>query len=457
MHCGRQAGWLGWGGQRFIWAWTALFLALFQITAASAGATPTETGETGWAMVPNAQVLDSWSPSVGVHLNGPTGDANGDSDIALWRTQFTLGLGLFEGFEVSAALPYIQFERDVAGRRHTDDAGGLRLGAKYRLFDERDAAWASVALLGAVVIGTGNDSFPAILDRNSAWGQRETWEIMAIVDKVLWTTPAGDDLTMTLNAGGLFFDEPKSFSRQNQSAQFQRRFDSPVANFENPFQFAVALQIPAFTSDHFRLDVFEEFRGNTGTIDEVRGSLPTWLFTGVRMAADNGLALQGGIDIGLSGYLDPYRFLASLSYAMPGEASPAEPVRHVSESPGIEPPAPAPPPSRKKIVLRGVNFDFDQADIRPDSMVILREAADTLRANSEVMVVVVGHTDALGSDDYNQRLSLQRAVAVRDQMVRFGVPAGRLTIRGRGESEPIASNDSEAGRAENRRVELVVQ
>jgi outer membrane protein OmpA-like peptidoglycan-associated protein len=429
------------------------------MTVASAGGLPTETGETGWATVPNTQVLDPWSPSVGVHLNGPAGDANGNSSIALWRTQLTIGLGLIEGLEVTAALPYLQFERDVPGHRHTDDIGGLRLGGKYRLFDEHDGAWASVALLGAAVIGTGNDNFPAILDRNSAYGRRETWEIMAIADKVLWTTPAGDDLTMTLNAGGLFFDQPKRFSRQNQSAQFQRRFDSPVANFENPFQFAAALQIPAYTSDRFRIDVFEEFRGNTGIIEEVRGSLPTWLFTGVRMAADNGLALQGGFDIGLSGYLDPYRFLASLSYAMPASTpAEAETVRHVSERPALEPPATiAPPPSRKKLVLRGVNFDFDRADIRPDSMVILREAADTLRGNPEIMVLVVGHTDALGSDEYNQRLSLQRSVAVRDQLVRFGVPAGRLTVRGRGESEPIASNDSEAGRAENRRVELIVQ
>lgn len=437
--------------------WLAALLALLHLTPAPGRATPTETGETGLNLVPTTDVLAPWSPSIGVHLNGPAGNANGDSDISLWRTQFTLGLGLLPGLEVTAALPYIQFERGNPSHRHTDDIGGLRLGAKYRLLSERDEQWLSLAFLGAVVLGTGRDSFPAILDRNSAWGRRETYEIMAIVDKVLWTTEAGDDLTLTLNAGGLFFDQPSSFSRQNQSAQFQRRFNSPVANFDNPFEFAAAVQAPAYTSDHFGLYLLEEYRGNTGTIDEVRGSLPTWLFTGVRMAADNGLALQGGVDFGLSGFLDPYRFLVSISYAMPGEAAAAAPEPAAPRAAAPVAAAPAPVPTKKKLVLRGVNFDFDKATIRPDSIVILREAAESLRENPDVSVLVVGHTDALGSEAYNQRLSISRAVATRDQLIKLGVAGGRMTVQGRGESEPIASNDTEAGRAENRRVELLVQ
>ncbi|HVM98541.1 MAG TPA: OmpA family protein, partial [Candidatus Acidoferrales bacterium] len=92
----------------------------------------------------------------------------------------------------------------------------------------------------------------------------------------------------------------------------------------------------------------------------------------------------------------------------------------------------------------------------PDSMVILQEAAQTLKENPDISVIVEGHTDSKGTEEYNQHLSVRRAVAVRDELQRIGVAGLRMVVRGRGESQPIASNDTESGRAENRRVELLV-
>jgi len=122
------------------------------------------------------------------------------------------------------------------------------------------------------------------------------------------------------------------------------------------------------------------------------------------------------------------------------------------------PPAakPAPPPSRRRIVLRGVNFDFDRATIRPDGIAILDEVVVILKDEATIDVSVDGHTDAIGSDEYNQRLSERRAQAVRDYLVRKGISPSRLRTRGFGESEPVASNDTEEGRAQNRRTELNV-
>jgi OOP family OmpA-OmpF porin len=110
-------------------------------------------------------------------------------------------------------------------------------------------------------------------------------------------------------------------------------------------------------------------------------------------------------------------------------------------------------PSEEKIVLRGVNFDFDKADIRPDAAVILDEAASLL-SQSSGNVSVGGHTDSVGADAYNQGLSERRAAAVKDYLVGKGVDSSRLTTTGYGESSPIASNDTADGRALNRRVEL---
>jgi OOP family OmpA-OmpF porin len=107
-----------------------------------------------------------------------------------------------------------------------------------------------------------------------------------------------------------------------------------------------------------------------------------------------------------------------------------------------------------RIVLRGVNFDFDSARIRPDAAAILDAAAEALKENSGVQVEVAGHTDSIGTDEYNQGLSERRAQAVVDALVERGIDASRLSARGSGESQPVASNETSDGRAQNRRVEL---
>jgi outer membrane protein OmpA-like peptidoglycan-associated protein len=118
-------------------------------------------------------------------------------------------------------------------------------------------------------------------------------------------------------------------------------------------------------------------------------------------------------------------------------------------------PTPAPATS-KKIVLRGVNFDFDKSNIRADARPILDEAIATLKAEGTITIVCEGHTDSRGTDEYNQKLSQRRAQSVKEYLVKGGVPADRIKVEGLGESKPVASNDTDDGRAQNRRVELRV-
>jgi OOP family OmpA-OmpF porin len=113
-----------------------------------------------------------------------------------------------------------------------------------------------------------------------------------------------------------------------------------------------------------------------------------------------------------------------------------------------------PPPSSQRIVLRAVNFDFNQSEIRPDSRPVLDEAADLLRSNPNVRVSVEGHCDAIGSDAYNQRLSIDRAEAVFRVLVNHGTAPERFDIVGYGSTRPVAGNETESGQAQNRRVEL---
>jgi OOP family OmpA-OmpF porin len=115
-----------------------------------------------------------------------------------------------------------------------------------------------------------------------------------------------------------------------------------------------------------------------------------------------------------------------------------------------------PPRVEKRIVLRGVLFDFDQASIRPEAEVILDEAVRVLEENRDLEVEVAGHTDSIGSDAYNQRLSERRAKAVHDYLVNGGASSSRLSWIGHGERQPVAENSIEEGRTQNRRVELNV-
>ncbi len=110
------------------------------------------------------------------------------------------------------------------------------------------------------------------------------------------------------------------------------------------------------------------------------------------------------------------------------------------------------------IDLKGVNFDFDKSTLRPDAVSILTEAVEILKKYPELKVEVAGHTDARGTDAYNQSLSERRARVVYDYLTSNGVDASRLVgPTGFGESRPIDSNDTDEGRARNRRTELNVQ
>lgn len=128
----------------------------------------------------------------------------------------------------------------------------------------------------------------------------------------------------------------------------------------------------------------------------------------------------------------------------------------------VAPPAPAPialapeaAPVPKKLVLEGVNFDFDESVIRPEDQANIDKDIATLEQWGKVNIEVAGHTDSRGSDEYNMTLSQQRADAVRNHLIKKGIEADRLTAVGYGESQPVADNATDEGRFKNRRVELI--
>ncbi len=106
-------------------------------------------------------------------------------------------------------------------------------------------------------------------------------------------------------------------------------------------------------------------------------------------------------------------------------------------------------------VLAGVNFDTDKSIIKPAFAAKLDEVSDVLTKNPDLKIEVQGHTDNIASAAYNQKLSERRAAAVKAYLVKKGIVADRMTEKGFGLIKPAVSNDTEEGRAKNRRVELM--
>jgi len=107
-----------------------------------------------------------------------------------------------------------------------------------------------------------------------------------------------------------------------------------------------------------------------------------------------------------------------------------------------------------KVPLYGINFDFDKSTLRPDSDAAMSSILQLMGTYPDLGVELAGHTDNAGKPDYNARLSDARVNAVRGWLVGKGVKADRISAKGYGDTQPIASNDSPEGRAKNRRVEL---
>jgi outer membrane protein OmpA-like peptidoglycan-associated protein len=103
-----------------------------------------------------------------------------------------------------------------------------------------------------------------------------------------------------------------------------------------------------------------------------------------------------------------------------------------------------------------VSFDTGRSDIKPNFRPVLERFAGTLNDNPATVVTIIGHTDSTGGEAVNRPLSIERAAHTRDYLAMRGVSPSRIVIEGRGEREPIASNDDPAGRARNRRVEIYV-
>lgn len=135
---------------------------------------------------------------------------------------------------------------------------------------------------------------------------------------------------------------------------------------------------------------------------------------------------------------------------------PPAPVVAIAEVPAPAP-APAPVPTSEKVSYSADTFfDFDKSALKPAGKAALDELVAKLDDMNLEVIIAVGHTDAIGTDAYNQKLSMRRAESVKDYLKSKGIEENRIYTEGKGESQPQATNATAAGRAQNRRVEVEV-
>lgn len=139
---------------------------------------------------------------------------------------------------------------------------------------------------------------------------------------------------------------------------------------------------------------------------------------------------------------------------IPAPAPAPAPVVAPAPAP-VVPAKPAPQPVKQAITIQAeALFDFDKSILKPAGKKSIDDAIAKMKQVDVEMVIAIGHTDSIGTDAYNQKLSERRATTVKEYMVSQGIPAAKITISGKGETQPVATNKDAAGRAKNRRVDI---
>jgi outer membrane protein OmpA-like peptidoglycan-associated protein len=220
-----------------------------------------------------------------------------------------------------------------------------------------------------------------------------------------------------------------------------------------------------------------ETTGNIGETPQVAGLTTEQYFGiggGFRLNAQDflhfGVTVNTYFGDGLDGALqNNWRILSFLTSDVPFLPEPKkEPV--VVVTPPAPPPAPTPPPPPppapeppkkpeiKKIVLEGLNFKPNKAELIEGTYSSLEQAAQTMKEYPDIKVLIAGHAANIGQSEFEMQLSQDRANTIKDMLVtRYGIAADRIETRGYGSTQPIADNSTEAGKKQNRRIEFIVK
>lgn len=303
--------------------------------------------------------------------------------------------------------------------------GDVLFAAKARLIDS-DRNFLGVSVQPFVTIPTGSGFF--VTGYGSATGG-----VKLIVD-----TKIKRKLFLALNAGWQTIKETRYAPDTANATVDDLLLLSGAANLALGKNFEVIGEI--FGQTAIQNPWAHQIQSPFGWLGGLRyspGSIKRWSF-----------GFSGGTGMGRGFGSPKFHALAQLRYKK----------TKVVELEGDESPVEVEAPYEEKIIItQKIHFEFNRWNIRPVSFPILDDVVEVLRLNPQIKKMrVEGHTDWIGSDEYNQRLSMRRANSVRDYLTQKGVSADRLVAEGYGESRPVADNNTDLGRAKNRRTEFTV-
>lgn len=342
----------------------------------------------------------------------------------LWMGNYGFAIGATDWLELGINVPfalYSRFYSDVTGLQNFEGAmGDIWFNSKVRLVDSEKHG-VGLAILPFITVPTGDSN--QFLGNGKVTGGA----------KVILDGEIGKAASLSLNVG---------YRARDDITRTNTRVDDELM-----YGFGAAMHV------HPKLDVIADVSGYS-VIRDLWQSVPQSPLEGevaLRYRMANGFAITGG---GGGGLIDgigapSFRVLLGVSFTPPitKEIKPgvtAEPAKaHIEGS--------------KIVITEIVYFDFDKATLQPRSYGVLDDVAQVIKTHPELKQVrVEGYTDSIGSDAYNLKLSNARATTVVRYLVSKGVEADRLSSKGYGESNPIASNETEEGRAKNRRTEFTI-
>lgn len=377
--------------------------------------------------VEQSQTLGQWGSAVGVSgdfstnsffLKDPTGAKI--QNVIQRQLSLDLGaaLGLTKWLDVGVNIGGVPFQEFVTPGTLTQANGArmgdMRVNMKVRIINNEDSP-IGLAVVPFLTIPTGKGEFFTGNGNVTGGGKF-----------VLDTKRFADRVSFALNAGGQVRQDIGLPGGTDIGDQF---LYGAAANV----QLAKPLQLIAEINGRRPFKNFLDSNNTNLTIDGAVRLLPD-VDQHIQLTAGGGAGLSRG-----TGAPDWHVF-ATVAYRMPRKAAPDVPARE------------------EVITTNKIHFGFNKSNIRPESYPVIESIVANIQHRPEVQHVrVEGHTDSVGSDLYNQKLSERRANAIRTFIIGKNYPAAHIDAVGVGESAPIADNTTKAGRAQNRRVEFHLQ
>lgn len=417
----------------------ALALAAAPAVSQQASA-PSVTGETGLFTLLDGQTLPQGKWSFGIYYNnwdrlvapipggGLLAPLSDDWDYDWNRLSASFGYGITDRFELSVMLPWEDLSASdnnrlgyVNGRLFENridgsGIGNVRLGGKYRVFGGPEAE-RSMAVNAFIELPTGDEE-EGIVTGDTGWGLGANWNL-----GTRWVLGVG-------------YRDPGDADRFDVAQEFTAGVGH-VATLNDRFDWITELAATLYQGGDSRPD--DAFDLTTGG--------RYWFGDGKTWAVNFGLRLE------LAQLSDtdehcPIGGLLGLTFIPRLAGGPQPPP----------PPPPPPPPAPRQEVRETIHFTPGSARLSNIAKAKLDEVALRMKQDPAATALIVGYTDSTGSAATNQRMSRQRAEAARQYLVaRHGIDASRISVEGKGAADPVAPNDTAAGRKENRRAVIVVQ